>query len=79
MHWILTKYTIKNFVLIFLVTLFVLTVVVGLFDVIELLRQAAKGDLAGFSDVLTMAILKSPQMIHIILPLWFYCRGLFFV
>ena len=37
-----------KFLTIFLTTLFVLTVVVGLFDLIELLRQASKGEVAGF-------------------------------
>lgn len=78
MNWILTKYTIKNFIKIFLATLLVLTVVVGLFDLIELLRQASKGETAGFFDALTMAILKSPQMMHIILPFVVLLSGLIF-
>lgn len=78
MNWILTRYTVKNFLLIFLATLFVLTVVVGLFDLIELLRQAAKGETAGFFDALMMATLKSPQMMHIILPFVVLLSGLTF-
>ena len=78
MNWILTKYVIKNFVLIFLATLLVLTVVVGLFDLIELLRQASKGETAGFFDALMMAILKAPQMMHIILPFVALLSGLIF-
>ena len=78
MHWILTKYTVKNFILIFIATLFVLTTIVGLFDLIELLRQASKGEMAGFFDALTMAILKSPQMMHIILPFVVLLAGLIF-
>ena len=55
-----------------------LTVVVGLFDLIELLRQASKGEIAGFFDALTMAALKSPQMMHIILPFVILLSGLIF-
>ena len=78
MNWILTKYTVKKFIMIFLATLFVLTVVVGLFDLIELLRQASKGETAGFFDALMMAALKSPQMMHIILPFVVLLSGLIF-
>ena len=78
MNWILTKYTVKNFILILLAALFVLTVVVGLFDLIELLRQASKGEEAGFFDALTMAILKAPQMMHIILPFVVLLAGIIF-
>ena len=78
MNWILTKYTVKNFILIFFATLFVLTTVVGLFDLIELLRQAAKGEVAGFFDALAMAVLKSPQMMHIILPFVILLTALIF-
>ena len=78
MNWILTKYTVKKFLLIFLATLFILTVVVGLFDLIELLRQASKGETAGFFDALMMATLKSPQMMHIILPFVILLSGLIF-
>ena len=78
MNWILTKYTVKKFLTIFFATLFVLTIVVGLFDLIELLRQASKGETAGFFDALTMATLKSPQMIHVILPFVILLSGLVF-
>jgi len=78
MNWILTKYTVKSFIAIFLATLLVLTVVVGLFDLIELLRQASKGETAGFFDALTMSILKAPQMMHIILPFVVLLSGLVF-
>lgn len=78
MSWILTRYTVKKFLTIFFATLFVLTIVVGLFDLIELLRQASKGEIAGFFDALTMALLKSPQMMHIILPFVVLLSGLIF-
>ena len=78
MNWILTKYTVKQFLLIFVATLFVLTMVVGLFDLIELLRQVSKGETAGFVDAVMMAALKSPQMMHIILPFVVLLSGLIF-
>jgi len=78
MNWILARYTLKNFIFIFLATFFVLTVVVCLFDLIELLRQASKGETAGFFDALTMAILKAPQMAHIIMPFVVLLSGLIF-
>ncbi|MBP5343832.1 MAG: LptF/LptG family permease [Alphaproteobacteria bacterium] len=78
MNQILVKYNLKQFAWIFFATLFILTTVVGLFDLIELLRQAAKGETAGFFDALTMAVLKSPQMIHIILPFVILLSGLIF-
>ena len=38
----ISRYILKQFAVTFLVTLFVLTMVIMLFDVIELLRNAAK-------------------------------------
>lgn len=78
MNWILTKYTVKKFITIFLITLFVLTVVVALFDLIELLRRVSKGETAGFFDALMMTALKAPQMMHIILPFVVLLAGLVF-
>lgn len=78
MKWILTRYTIKNFLKIFIATLLILAIVVGLFDLIELLRQAAKGETAGFFDALMMAVLKSPQMMHIVLPFVILLSGIIF-
>ncbi len=78
MNWILTKYTVKKFITIFFMTLFVLTVVVALFDLIELLRRISKGETAGFFDALMMTALKSPQMMHIILPFVVLLAGLIF-
>ena len=78
MSWILVRYTVKSFLLTFFATLLVLTLVVGLFDLIELLRQASRGETAGFFDALTMAILKAPQMMHIILPFVSLLAGLIF-
>ncbi len=78
MSWILVRYTLRSFAWIFFATLLVLTLVVGLFDLIELLRQASRGETAGFFDALTMAILKAPQMMHIILPFVVLLTGLIF-
>jgi len=78
MNWILTKYTVKKFITIFLITLFVLTIVVALFDLIELLRRVSKGETAGFFDALMMTALKAPQMMHIILPFVILLAGLVF-
>ena len=78
MNHILIKYNLKQFIWIFFTTLFVLAAVVGLFDLIELLRQASKGETAGFFDALTMTVLKSPQMMHIILPFVILLSGLIF-
>ena len=68
MNLILFKYVLKNYVLVFFATLFALTAIVLLFDVIELLRSAAKRENVAFINVLILGLLKSPQMIHIILP-----------
>lgn len=68
MNLILFKYILKHYVLIFFATLFALTAIVMLFDVVELLRSASKRENIAFLDVLALAFLKSPQMIHIILP-----------
>ena len=78
MNWILTKYTVKKFITIFFAALFVLAVIVALFDLIELLRRISKGETAGFFDALMMAVLKSPQMVHMILPFVILLAGLIF-
>ncbi|MBE6446648.1 MAG: LPS export ABC transporter permease LptG [Alphaproteobacteria bacterium] len=68
MKKILTRYTIKQFLWTFLATLFCLTAVILLFDMVELLRIASKKENISFFNVGTLALLKSPMMIHIILP-----------
>lgn len=68
MNIILFKYILKQFVWIFLATLIALTSIILLFDVIELLRNASKREAVAFLDIGILALLKSPQMIHIILP-----------
>ena len=75
---IISKYILKQFALIFFATLFVLTAVIMLFDVIELLRTAAKKEVASFLDIGVLALLKSPQMIHLILPFVVLIAGLIF-
>lgn len=49
----------------------VLAAVVGLiflFDMIELIRRAADHAHANFGDVLSLALLKMPQMAHVVMP-----------
>ena len=79
MNKILFRYILKQFSLTFLATLFVLTSVIMLFDVIELLRNASKHEGISFISIGILAILKSPQMIHIILPFVTLIAGLVFL
>ncbi len=79
MNLILFRYILKQFALIFFATLFILTAVIMLFDVIELLREASKHEGVAFFDVGVLALLKSPQMIHIILPFVTLIAGLVFL
>ena len=79
MNLILCRYLLKKFALIFLATLFVLTTVIMLFDVIELLRNASKHEGISFVDIGILALLKSPQMIHVILPFVTLISGLIFL
>ena len=75
---ILARYTLSRFMMIFLAVLVVLTAVILLFDLVELLRQAAKRENVAFFDVLTLALLKSPQMMHIIFPFVALISGMVF-
>lgn len=68
MRQILNRYSLKQFAFIFLGVLFCLTAIIMLFDMVELLRNASKRENVSFFNVLTLAVLKSPQMVHIILP-----------
>ena len=79
MSRLLSRYIFKQFALIFFATLFVLTATVMLFDVIELLRNASKREGIAFGDIMVLAVLKSPQMIHIILPFVSLIAGLLFL
>lgn len=79
MNSILFKYILKQFILVFFATLFILTAVIMLFDVIELLRDASKQEGIVFIDIGILALLKSPQMIHIILPFITLISGLVFL
>ncbi len=65
---ILNRYSIKQYALLFVGVLFCLTAIIMLFDMVELLRNAAKRENVSFFNVVTLAVLKSPQMVHIILP-----------
>ena len=78
MENILTRYTLSRFFMIFVATLVTLTAIILLFDLVELLRQAAKRENIAFFDVLTLALLKSPQMIHIIFPFVVLVSGMIF-
>lgn len=78
MNLILFRYILKQFLIIFFATLFALAAIVLLFDVIELLRSAAKREGISFMDVGVLALLKSPQMIHIILPFVVLISGIVF-
>ena len=75
---ILTRYTLSRFLMIFVATLITLTAIILLFDLVELLRQAAKRENIAFFDVLTLALLKSPQMMHIIFPFVVLLSGMIF-
>ena len=75
---ILTHYTFKQLMGTFLAVLFCLTAVIMLFDMVELLRMAAKQENVAFIDIITLALLKSPMMIHIILPFVILITGMIF-
>ena len=78
MKKILTRYALARFLMIFLATLITLTAIIMLFDMVELLRQAAKRENIAFIDILTLALLKSPQMMHIIFPFVILLAGMIF-
>ena len=73
---ILTRYTLTRFLMIFVATLITLTAVILIFDLVELLRQAAKRENIAFIDVLTLSLLKAPQMVHIIFPFVILLSGM---
>ena len=79
MNKIMARYVLKHFALTFFATLFILTSVIMLFDVIELLRDASKEENVSFFNVLVLAMLKSPQLIHIIVPFVCLLSGLIFL
>ena len=78
MKQILTRYSLSRFLMIFVATLVTLTAIILLFDMVELLRQASKRENIAFFDVLTLALLKSPQMMHIIFPFVILLSGMIF-
>ena len=78
MKQILTRYILSRFTMIFVAVLITLTAIIMLFDLVELLRQAAKRENIAFFDVLTLALLKSPQMIHMIFPFIALISGMIF-
>lgn len=64
----LSAYIGRQFLLAFASVLAVILGVVFLFDVIELIRRAAGRAEAGVTQLLLMALLKLPQMMHTVLP-----------
>lgn len=78
MNLILFRYILKHYIYIFFATLFALTAIVMLFDMIELLRMAAKRENIAFVNIIILALLKSPQMIHILLPFVTLISGIIF-
>jgi len=64
----LSFYIIRQFISAFLAVMMVIMGVIFLFDVIELIRRSASHGDAGFWALISMALLKLPQMVHIILP-----------
>ena len=66
--YILWRYTAKRFIISFLILLFILLSIVYMFDVIELLRRAAKYEGVGFEIVIHMALLKLPEVGQMLLP-----------
>ncbi|OAN45914.1 LPS export ABC transporter permease LptG [Magnetospirillum moscoviense] len=64
----LSTYIGRQFVLAFAAALLVIAGVILLFDVIELIRRAAGRGELGLATLMTMALLKLPQMVHMILP-----------
>lgn len=66
---LLFRYVFARFLGIFLLVLCSLSFIVVLFDVIELLREAAKIDIRiSFGSLLLMGIFKLPQVIYLLLP-----------
>ena len=64
----LSAYIGRQFLLAFVSVLAVILGVVFLFDVIELIRRAASRADLGIINLLLMALLKLPQMMHTVLP-----------
>lgn len=66
-HPTLSRYVTRHFLGAFVGTLLVIAGLIALFDLIELLRRGA-GTSAETSDLVVMAFLKLPNMIHTTLP-----------
>ncbi len=65
---LLSRYIARNFFIAFVASLSALMLLILLFDVIDLLRRAASREYATFGDVLSLAFLKLPQTLPLILP-----------
>ena len=64
---ILSRYIVRQFLISFISVVLTLGFVVFIFDSIELIKKSAKYSY-GFNEVLTMALMKLPYMIEILLP-----------
>ena len=64
---ILSQYTIRQFLMSFFAVLLTLGSIILLFDVIEIMKKEAVSSF-GFSNILTLSLLKLPNMILTILP-----------
>jgi len=65
---ILSGYIARQFAAAFATVLTVILGIILLFDLIELIRRAASHPEVGIGPILTMALLKLPQMLHTVLP-----------
>ncbi len=65
---VLSGYIARQFALAFATVLVVILGIILLFDLIELIRRAAGRAEVGMGSIVTMALLKLPQMLHTVLP-----------
>ena len=64
----LSIYIAKQYIIAFFMVLVAVVALIMMFDVIELIRRAAGHAQAGLGAVLSLAVLKMPQMAHMIMP-----------
>ena len=65
---ILSGYIGRQFAVAFATVLTVILGIILLFDIIELIRRAAGRPELGMGPIMSMALLKLPQMLHTVLP-----------
>ena len=63
-----SRYLVKNFIFAFVAALSALQALILLFDSIDLLRHSASRDYVTFGHIFKLALLKSPQLMPVILP-----------